>query len=101
MDIITTIFNFVIAVAFLLLKIILAPIDLLISSLLPALDQTLTNIGSFLTIISSSLGWAISASGIPYSALALIGSYFIFKLTLPINVWLVKLSIKWYKAIKP
>lgn len=101
MEIITFIFNVIVGTVFLLLKLILAPIDYIISQAFPALSNGLTAVGGFLTIVAQGLGWAISASGIPYFAIALLASYFIFKLTVPINLWLIKLALSWYRTLKP
>jgi hypothetical protein len=100
-DTITSIFNIIMGIVFVLVKIVLLPIDLLIKNALPNLNDAFANVGEFITLIGSSLGWAISAAGIPYSVIALIGTYYIFKLTLPINIWVIKLAIKWFRVFKP
>lgn len=100
-DIVTFIFNIIISLVFFLIKILLFPIDLLIQGVLPSLSSAFTAVGDFLTYIAQGLGWAISAAGIPYSAIALISTYYIFKLTLPLIMWGIKLAIKWYVALKP
>jgi len=101
MDFITLIFNVIIGLAFFLVQLILLPIDALIDHFLPGLADAFTAIATLLSLIASGLGWAISASGVPYAAIALIGTYWIFKLTLPWNIFLIKLAIKWYNAFKP
>lgn len=100
-NIATLLFNVVLSFVFLLLKIILLPIDLLIVQFLPDISNALTAVGDLMGTIASGLGWALSASGIPFAAIALISSYYIFKLTLPLSFWLVKLAIKWVNALKP
>lgn len=100
-DIVTFIFNIIISLVFLLIKVILLPIDLIIQQFLPGISDAFTAVGEFLTLISSGLGWAISVSGIPYSAIALVATYLIFKLSFPIVMWGIKLAIKWYVALKP
>lgn len=99
--IITAVFNFLIAIVLLLLKIILAPIDFLISQALPDISQGLTAIGTFLTTALTNIGWVISITGIPAVAIALIVAYWVFKLTLPINIWVIKLAVNWYHRLKP
>lgn len=95
------VFNVIIGTVLLLVKIILMPIDYIIAQFIPTLSDALTAIGQFLTLIASGLGWAISASGIPYFAIALVATYGIFRLTLPIQMYFVKLAIKWYTTLKP
>lgn len=100
-DTISSIFNIIMGIVFVLVKLVLFPIDVLIKNALPGLNEALGNVGDFLTLVGSGLGWAISAAGIPYSVIALIGTYYIFKLTLPINIWVIKLAIKWFRVFKP
>lgn len=100
-DIVTFVFNLIISLVFFIVKVILLPIDLLLQQFIPSVSDAFTKVGEFLEIVASGLGWAISAAGIPYSAVALVATYLIFKLTFPIIAWGVKLAIKWYVALKP
>lgn len=100
-DIVSFVFNLIISLVFFLIKIILLPIDLIIAQFIPSVSSAFTAVGEFLELIASGLGWAISAAGIPYSAIALVATYLIFKLTFPILMWAIKLAIKWYNAFKP
>lgn len=100
-DIVTFIFNIIISLVFFVIKILLLPIDMLIQQFIPSLTDAFTAVGNFLSLIAEGLGWAISAAGIPYAAIALIATYWIFKLSFPIIIWGIKLAIKWYVALKP
>lgn len=82
------------------ISLLLTPIDNLILSLLPDLSHAFTAIGSYLNIIASSIGWAISLTGLSSSAISLIITYYIFKLTAPISFYLIKLAIAWYNKLK-
>lgn len=84
-----------------LVSLLLAPIDLLIQGVLPELSSALTAIGNFLNIISSSIGWAVSLSGLSSSAISLIVAYFVFKLTAPMLFYMIKLALSWYNKLKP
>lgn len=84
-----------------LIKVILLPIDALISGVLPSLDSAFTAIASLLTTIGSAIGWAISLSGISTMAIGLIVAYYVFALTVPLSVWLIKLVVGWYDKLKP
>jgi len=101
MNIISGIFNVILALVLKIVALILLPFDYLISSLLPSLSDGLTAIGNFLAILTQGLGWAISLSGIPSFVIALVATAYIFRLTIPFNLWMVKLALNWYRALKP
>ena len=82
------------------ISLLLVPIDNLILALLPDLSNAFTAIGSYLNIISSSIGWAISLSGLSASTISLIITYYVFKLTAPLSFYLIKLAIAWYNKLK-
>ena len=84
-----------------LVSLLLSPIDLLIQGVLPELSNAFTAIGNFLNIISSSIGWAVSLSGLSSSAISLIVAYFVFKLTAPMLFYMIKLALSWYNKLKP
>ena len=84
-----------------LVSVLLTPIDNVITSLLPDLSSALTSVGNFLNICTRSIGWVISLTGIPSTALSLIVLYFTFKLTAPLSFYLIKLALSWYNRIKP
>lgn len=83
-----------------LTSVLLSPLDSLISSFIPGLSNVFNAIGGFFTLISQSLGWVVSLSGLSTTALSFIVIYFTFKLTAPIGAYMIKLAIKWYNAIK-
>lgn len=84
-----------------LVSTIFTPIDNLITSLVPDLASAFTAIGNFISLCISGVGWILDAVGIPQQLLALIISYYTFKLTVPLLVHAVKLAIKWYDKLKP
>jgi len=100
-DIITTIFNIVIALVLLLLKVILAPIDFLIAQALPQLDDAFNAVSYYITTILTNIGWFLSITGIPTAIIALVVAFWIFKLTVPLQIWLIKVAVSWYNALKP
>lgn len=94
----TAIMNLIIS----LVNILLAPINLLIEQFLPQeITNGLNSIGGFFQLVSDGIGWVISASGIPQSAIAIIVASMIFKLSVPIIVHATKLAIRWYDKLKP
>lgn len=83
-----------------MVDIILLPIDLLISSVLPSLSVAFSHISLFFNYILSSVAWVISCFGLSDFILSFIIAYYIFKLTYPLIVYSVKLAVKWYNALK-
>ena len=100
-DLMVTIFNIIMAVVLMLLKLILAPIDYLIGQALPGLADAFTAVGTYITTILTNIGWVLSITGIPAVAFGLIAAYWVFKLTLPVNIWFIKLAVNWYNKLKP
>lgn len=84
-----------------LVGLLLAPIDLIISQFLPDLSSGISAIGAFFNLAKQYLGFAVSITGLSSTALSLIALYFVFKLTVPMLVYTVKLAIKWYDKLKP
>lgn len=84
-----------------LVSVLLSPIDSIISNALPSLQVGLNAIGSFLTLITSSIGWVLSVFGLSSECLSLIVLYYTFKLTVPLTISTIKLAIRWYDKIKP
>lgn len=84
-----------------LVGVLLAPIDTIISNALPSLQTGLNAIGSFLSLITNSIGWVLSVFGLSSECLSLIVLYFTFKLTVPLAIYTIKLAVRWYDKIKP
>lgn len=94
--ILTGIFNVVIS----LVSVILSPIDTLISTYLPDLANGISAIGQLFSTIGTSIGWAISLTGISSECISLIVTYYVFKLTVPMFFYLIKLALAWYNKLK-
>lgn len=84
-----------------LVSIFLTPINDLITTYMPSLGNALSSIGSFLAICVSSIGWVISALGIPPVVIELLVAFYTFKLTVPLLVHAIKLAVKWYRTLMP
>jgi hypothetical protein len=98
--IVLEIFHVVLTSIFAIIKFLLLPIDLAIQATMPAISESLTAVGDLFTLIAQSLGWAISASGIPPVAISILASMYIYKIALPLGIWFFKLGFKWYRAIR-
>lgn len=99
-NIVSVSFNILMRLVFVIINVITIPIDALLSAALPSLADAFGNVGEYLTIIGSGLGWAISVTGIPAGMIALIGYFFIFKLTIPLNLYFIKLAAKYWMTMK-
>lgn len=85
-----------------LVSLLLAPINYIVETFLPSeVTNALNSIGGFFQTVSDGLGWVVSASGIPATAIAIIVATMVFKLTVPMLVYATKLAIKWYDKLKP
>lgn len=100
-DIASWFFMAMLKIVMVTVQIILLPIDTFIATILPDVYSMFTNIGAFLNYLAEGIGWAISASGIPYYSISILATYMIFALTIPIHLWVLKLAVKWYGALKP
>lgn len=84
-----------------LINLLLYPIDALIETALPSLSSALSAVGSFFTVALQSIGWVISLTGISSSVISLVVAYYVFKLTVPMLFYLIKLVLAWYNRLKP
>ncbi len=93
----TGVFNVIIG----LVSVILSPIDQVIQTALPDLASGISAIGKLFATIGTSIGWGISLIGISSECIALIVTYYVFKLTVPIAFSLIKSALAWYNKLKP
>lgn len=84
-----------------LVNTLLAPIDSLISTALPGLDDAFTLIGNLLSLLTDTIPWVMSWLGLNQIIRGLVVAYFTFILTIPIVVHTIKLAIRWYDKLKP
>jgi hypothetical protein len=79
---------------------ILQPIDAMILQFLPDLSNAFTGVADFLNLISGSIGWAISVAGLSSATITLIVAFYVFKLTAPMFMYMLKLALAWYDKIR-
>lgn len=84
-----------------LVTLLLAPIDLLIDTLLPDVSNALTYVSNLFSYINNVIGYAIDASGISDVALFLIVSYWVTVIGATFTISTIKLALKWYNILKP
>lgn len=80
---------------------LLTPIDNLITTNFPSLDNALSSINSFINYIISVIGYAIDASCLTDVVLLLVVGYYSFTIVLSVSTYVIKLILKWYKALVP
>lgn len=83
-----------------LVDFILSPIDILISSYIPAVSVAFDYVGKFFIYILNFIPFICSWLHFPPFLINLIIGYYIFKLTVPLLVYFVKLAINWYHTLK-
>lgn len=88
-------FNLALWLGLKLVELVLYPINFIIANALPSLNSAFAAVADYITLITTVLGFAINALGIPPFSIALIGAYFLVKLTAPIFVFFIKQIIRW------
>lgn len=95
-SILTLIFDFLSMV----ISFLLSPIDLLISQFLPNINGLLNYVSSMLDVAITYVSFIVDSLCIPHDVMVLIVEYLIFRLTLPLFVYIIKLAVKWYNYLK-
>lgn len=80
---------------------LLSPIDALIDNLLPSVSDALDAVNNMLDFAINSVSYAIDATGLSSVAIFIVVGYWVFCLTATWSISVVKLAIKWYKALVP
>lgn len=83
-----------------IVNIILLPIDLLINNFLPDFSNLIGYISNALNVSLNYIGWVIDSIGLDNITLVFIIDYLIFKLTIPLQSYIIKLAVKWYNNLK-
>lgn len=84
-----------------LVSIILSPIDALITSNLPGINDAISSFNILINYVINFIGYCIDATGLSSTAINLIIIYYGFILVVPLSVYTIKLAIRWYNALKP
>lgn len=81
-------------------SILLAPLDLIIESLLPDFSDALTTIQSYMNLPFTYVSWIFELVHVPSTALAMIVGYFVFKYAIADSVAGIRYAIKLYQKFK-
>lgn len=85
----------------LLCKLILMPVDALISKAMPDLSTFFDAVNSLFSLLQSVIGFVVDLFGLSSLAISILITYYTFKLTVPITVHVIKFVVKWYNTLKP
>jgi hypothetical protein len=99
-NIVQNIFLFFLSFIFFILRLLFMPLDILISTLLPRTTTAFQAIADIFSLIGDSIAWAFSLTGLSNSIILLIIAYYTFKLTVPFQLWLFKMAVQWWGALK-
>lgn len=83
-----------------LISVLLAPINLLITNMLPDFNNMLTIVGNFFSQVGTYTGYILDSFLISNEVVSFLILYWVFKLTFPFLVYSIKLIIKWYDKLK-
>lgn len=84
-----------------LISLLLSPIDSLINQFLPSLSNALNAFNTLVSHIIDWIGYCIDLSLLSSNAINFITMYLIFVISFKPTIYLIKLVIKWYNALKP
>lgn len=99
-DFITAFIQLLLAIIITIVNIILIPIGYLIQTLVPDIDTGLQAIATYFDNATTYLSWAISLVGLPTSVIIVVISYYIAVLSSTIFIWIFKLAVIWWRAIR-
>lgn len=83
-----------------LISVLLAPINLLITNMLPDFNNMLTIVGNFFSQVGTYAGYILDSFLISNEVISFLILYWVFKLTFPFLVSSIKLVVKWYDKLK-
>lgn len=83
-----------------LVNVLLMPIDLLIEQFLPDVSTAIDYVTSFFDYIGDFIPFVISYTGLNQFVLNAIYTIFVFILTVPLMVHVIKLALAWYNKLK-
>lgn len=83
-----------------LVSVLLAPINLLITNMLPNFNTMLNYVASFFNMVSTYVGYILDSFLLYNEVISFIILFWVFKLTFPLAVSGIKLVVKWYNNLK-
>ena len=83
-----------------IVNLILLPIDAIISSMIPNFVDLAGYINSALNVASQYIGYCLDSLGMYSSTVYLLVGALSLKIAVPLSIWVMKLAIRWYNALK-
>lgn len=99
-SLVTKIFEGILSIILKLVGVILLPVNLLISAVLPDLSGALDIVTDYFDYIKSFVPLVISYTGLNTTTIGIIESLLVFMLVSPPIVHGIKIALKWYNALK-
>ena len=79
---------------------ILWPVDFVIDSLFPDISSALSYVSQAFNYAFNYVGWFFDVLGLESFTITFLVEFIIFRLTLPLQLWVIKLAINIYNKIK-
>lgn len=84
-----------------IVNILLIPFDFVIDSLFPDISNALGLISDAFNVAFTYVGYILDSSGLYGHTIVFIVEYIIFRITLPLQIWVIKTAINLYNKFKP
>lgn len=84
-----------------IVNLILIPIDAIIDTLFPDISSAFSYIASALNVGFQYVGYFFDMLGLESFTILFLTEYVIFRLTLPLQLWVIKLAVNVYNKLKP
>lgn len=82
------------------ISVLLLPINLLVTNMLPDFNNMLSYVASFFNTCLTYVGFIIDSTFISPEVISFLILFWVFKLTFPLAVYAIKLVVKWYNNLK-
>ena len=84
-----------------LLGVVLAPLNILINTLIPNFSDYITPIYNLFNLVLNSIGYVIDLLGISQVALTIVVLTITYNVIVTLSAYSLKLGVKWYRALMP
>lgn len=82
------------------ISLLLTPINSAINQFIPGFSSALNGLANVLNTASQFMGWILDSLLLNTETIAFIVAVWVFKLTFPYVVYLIKLVVQWYNNLK-
>lgn len=96
---IESVFNFILNFIMSMVELLLIPLDLIISQFIPDLSEIITSINEYLNLSYTYISFIVDFTFLSSFAVNLLFSFMLFKLTVPVSAYVIKLALNWWKKL--